>query len=81
MRSQFLFNKIQQNKNVDLVNKNSFMKKILLLSTIVLFFTASSFASPQGNNHFKHHKHHKHMMKHGKNHKHTITHHHKEKKD
>ena len=80
MRFQILFNKIPQNKNVDLVTKNSFMKKILLLSTIVLFFTASSFASPQGNKHLKHHKHHKHMMKHGKKHKANVTHHDKEKK-
>ncbi|WP_202552432.1 hypothetical protein [Ginsengibacter hankyongi] len=57
------------------------MKKILLLSTIVLLFTASSFASPQANKPFKHHKHHKHMMKHGKNHKQATMHHHKEKKD
>jgi hypothetical protein len=56
------------------------MKKILLLSTIVLLFTASSFASPQTHKFYKHHKHHKHMMKHGRNHKHIIMHHNKEKK-
>jgi hypothetical protein len=41
------------------------MKKILLLSTIGLFFTTSSFALPQVHKHYKHRKHHKHMMKHG----------------
>jgi len=42
------------------------MKKTLLLSTIALFFAASSFASPQTHKHHKHHKHHKQEMKHDK---------------
>ena len=51
------------------------MKKILLLSTIALFFTASSFAIPQVHKHYTHHKHHKHLMKHNKNHKPVSGHH------
>lgn len=43
------------------------MKKIFLLSTIALFFAASSFAAPQQQKHHKHHKHHKHMKKDHKN--------------
>ena len=42
------------------------MKKLFLLSTIALFFAASSFASPHSQKHHKHHKHHKQMMKHDK---------------
>jgi fatty acid desaturase len=42
------------------------MKKIFLLSTIALFFAASSFALPPQQKHHKHHKHHKHAMKHDK---------------
>ena len=48
------------------------MKKIYILSTIALFFTASSYALPQAHKHHKHHKHHKQMMKHDKDdHKHS----------
>lgn len=48
------------------------MKKILLFSTLILFFAASSFAAPQHHKQekqHKHHKHHKHMTKHHKEHK------------
>ena len=54
------------------------MKKILLLLTIALYFTASSFAIPQVHKHYTHHKHHKHLMKHSKNHKPVSGHHDKE---
>ena len=42
------------------------MKKFFLLSTIALFFAASTFASPMQAHKHKHHKHHKHMSKHHK---------------
>lgn len=54
------------------------MKKLFLLCSLALIFTASSFASPQAGKHSKHHhKHHKHMMKHSKHHSHENKGHNK----
>jgi hypothetical protein len=51
------------------------MKKILLLLTIAVFFTAPSFALSQVHKHYTHHKHHKHLFRHRKNHKPVSGHH------